>query len=1330
RYGFMWFATDDGLNKFDGTGFTVYRHRPGDSTSLRVNEILALHEDREGNLWVGTSGGAVSLYDRKRDLFINFPTAADTGLMVPNVVIRSICSDYLGNIWLAQYEYPYVIDPKTRRMTRLDLIGPGDKSRGRISLICMLEDSHRRLWIGTDKGLFLYQRETRSFRRFLHDSSNHASLPDDYVRALAEDKKGRLWVGTEEGLCVMHSGMDGFTSYQDMDSAHPVPARGVINAIASDQDGLLWVGTMRGLFAINPDNGHVQTYLPDESNLHSLTSKAIKCIYIDKQGIYWFGTYRGGINKYDKNLNLFNLKLSDAFHENGSRSSIVTSFANRKDGKLWVGTDGGGLYIFDPATDQLKHYDIVYQGRAVPPLSILSLHTARSNELYIGTYANGLYILDPVSGKTRHLTMGAGKNDLNANDFYSIKEDSRGRIWLGTNGAGINVLENGKVIAKYTPHPVTSNDLLLPVNGYIRALEEDRNGNMWIGTHGSGIAVCNSRTGAFTVFDKNRSNLPSDKVQSLLLDHLGRMWVGTYGEGLCLFDDRSASFKTYSEKDGLQNTTIYDMQEDASGHIWVSNNTGISSLDVDKGIFRNYTTYNGTQNNNFVHGSGIKTPDGRLFFGGLQGFNYFNSSGLTFNRNVPVVVMTDLKIANKSVIPGADAPIKEHINVTREIRLAFGQNFALSFVALDYTLPRQNHYAYKLDGFDKDWIYTGSMNTAYYTNLDPGEYTFRVKASNNDGVWSNGESTVKIYVRPPFWRTTYAYIFYILLAGGLLLYSRYRSLRRIRKKYEMEQERQEVMRVQELDRLKLKFLTNLSHEFRTPISLIMGPVDQLLGTHKEGPSADKLRMIRRNARRLLNLVSQLLDFRKMEEQELKLQLTAGDLVGFVKDIFNSFTDLSERKNISFDFVAEPDRLYVLFDPGKMERILFNLLSNAFKFTLEGGSITLTLSAEEEAGEEGTRWVSVRVIDTGIGIPPESLEKIFESFFQHSTPAMILNQGTGIGLSIAREFARLHGGTITASSRTTEGSVFTVRLPLRIAEVQPEPVTEHVEQLSEQPAEPLHTDNNVSEDADQSAEMPVVLLIEDNEDFRFYLKDNLRQHYKVLEAADGKEGWQKALSGHPHLIVSDISMPQMDGISLARKLKADKRTSHIPIILLTALTGEGRQMEGLDSGANDYITKPFSTEVLNAKIRNLLDLRNILRTTFTRQLKVVGTEIKLESEDEKLMARIVEYIEANLNSPQLSVENLSRQIGMSRSSLYSRLLEITGQTPVEFIRSFKLDKAIALLEKGDLTIAEVAYHVGFSTSNYFARAFKAKFNMLPSEYAARSKKGAADSDQAD
>jgi signal transduction histidine kinase/ligand-binding sensor domain-containing protein/DNA-binding response OmpR family regulator len=1310
HYGLMWFATDDGLNRFDGTNFTVYRYQRGDSTSLRANEVLALHEDRSGNLWIGTSGGGLSLYNRKKDAFINYPINGNVPGLTRNDVIRSICSDHQGKIWIAQFEGLYKLDPATHSISKYILRDAGGREV-KTTLSFVFHDSKQRLWVATDNGLFLYNIKTNTFRHYAHAPTNSFSLCDDKVRAVAEDKRGNIWVGTVSGLCKLLPDGSGFVNGPPITDSE-------IHCIASDDDNLLWIGTSNGLTVYNGQTDTFRSYKTEMGNMLSLTSNWIRCAYIDRQGIYWLGTYRGGINKYDKNINLFNLVLNNVFQKNNTGNRIVSAMVENKNGKVLMGTDGSGLYEYDPKKEKVYPVGIPLKEIASTSLSVLALYRTRSNKLYLGTFTHGVFILDQETGKSTHLVQGQGKNDLTNGDIFCMQEDSKGNIWIGTNGGGINVVNNERVIAKYSPHPSGNGEALLPINGYIRAIEEDADGNIWIGTHGGGIAIYHPVTGKWTLYNQENSELPSNKIQCLHRDRNGKMWVGTFSGGLAVFDPQKKQFSFFTEKDGLQNIMIYQIVEDAQGKLWLSTNTGISCFDTGTKSFRNFTCQNGLQNSNFIRGSGIQLKDGEIYFGGLQGFNHFYPDRLTVNRNVPTVILTDLRISNKSVAAGSEAPIKEQISVAGEIRLDYKQNFALSFVALNYTIPKQNHYAYKLDGFDKDWNYIGTGNTASYTNLDPGEYVFRVKASNNDGIWSSKDTTIRIYVKPPFWRTTYAYIFYVLFIGGLLLYSRYRGITRLRKKFALEQERQEVMRMQELDRLKLKFLTNLSHDFRTPISLIMGPVDQLIEGEGAPGKLDKLNMVRRNAKRLLNLVNQLLDFRKMEEHELKLQLSKSDFIAYVKEVTESFRDLSEKKHIHFTFKTGILHLDALFDHDKIERILFNLLSNAFKFTLEGGHIIVDVQPAEQPGDQEHTWVSIQVIDSGIGIPEDKKEMIFNRFFQNDVNPSVLSQGSGIGLSITREFIKMHGGTIDVASEPGKGCTFSLQIPLKLA-VEKKPVIplERVEPDQAQAPAPLPLVNN----ADNTSEPLSVLLVEDNEDFRFYLKDNLRNNFKVIEAANGKEGWQKALSSHPQLIVSDVSMPEMDGIDFVKKLKSDKRTSHIPVIMLTAITGQEQQIKGLATGANDYITKPFNFEILNAKIKNLLHLQRTMQSTYSKQIKMSTPEVVIESSNEKLLHEIISYLENNLTNSQLSVETLSKQLGMSRGTLYVKLLELTGQTPVEYIRSFRLDKAAALMEKSNMNITEIAYQVGFTTSNYFAKSFKSKFNMAPSEFVAKMRK---------
>ncbi|SDK67648.1 Signal transduction histidine kinase [Pedobacter sp. ok626] len=1321
RYGIMWFGTEDGLNKFDGTNFTVYKHKSDDPTGIQANDIRAIHEDKSGNLWIGSSGGSLSLYDRKKNSFINF--SANTGEGLSSDVIRTVSSDYTGKIWVATFSGLDLLDPKTRTVKKLSLqVGP-KRAFPAMTFNCLYEDSRHRMWIGSNNGIYLYERETNSFKNFTNSVSDPSSLCDNAVSSIVEDQAGNLWFGTRNGLSLLLPDGTSFKNFWH-DSKNPnTLTNNMILSLAASTNNQLWIGTEDGLNILNIKTGDITRYKPDSRDIYSLTGKSISYIYIDNQGIYWLGVYHGGINKYDTNLNLFQLKQGNVFDQNGLNTSVVTSFAKYRDDEIFVGTDGGGLNLFNRKTELFKRFNVpLANGSTLSNISIMSMEIARSKQLYLGTYSNGLVVMDLKTGQFRQITNHNSHDALNSNDIFCVKEDKGGKIWVGTNGGGVNVLNSkDKVLVKYCKNPKAINERDYPGNNFVRFIEEDNAGNIWIGSYGSGIAVFNPHSNKFIVYSKANSKLPNDLTMSILKDRLGNIWVGTFSGGLSLFDDKTGQFITFSEKDGLNNATVYAIVEDKQGKIWLSTNKGISSFDRKTKKFTNYTIYNGVQNNNFVLGAGFSSSDGEIYFGGADGFNYFNPQYFKKNKNVSRVLFTDLKIGNTSIVASADGPIKEHISVVKDIYLDYKQNFTLSYVSVNYTAPEQNRYSYRLEGFDNEWINAGNSKSVSYTNLDPGEYVFHVKASNNDGLWNGAETAIRIHVLPPFWRTIYAYVLYVLVIVGTLLYIRHRGIQKLKLKFAqvqekmkaeqlIEEERKEAERLRELDKLKIKFLTNLSHEFRTPLSLIMGPVDKLLTERRDIEIAGPLAMIKRNTRRLLNLVNQILDFRKMEDQELRLNPSEVDIVAFIKEVLESFNDLSERKQIQLVFKSQMRCFYTLFDQDKIERVLFNLLSNAFKFTPVGGIISLEVEKSDRLNDGQESSLIIKVSDTGIGMSAEDKEKIFDRFFQAETSAPILNQGSGIGLSIAKEFVKMHGGDIAVQTELGKGSNFIIELPFSTTETADELTIDFSGSINSEPEIVTEADENVN-----GIDIPSVLLVEDNEDFRFYLKDSLKSFYRIYEACNGQEGWQKALAHHPQVIVSDINMPYMNGIELCCKVKSDKRTNHIPIILLTALTGEEEQLRGLETGANDYLTKPFNFEILNAKIKNLLTLNKTLKDTYTKQIKVQTPEVVIESHSDRLLNKVLLYIEENLNNPKLSVEDLSRHVGMSRGSLYHKILELTGESPVEYIRSVKLDKATVLLEKSDLNVSQIAYMVGFATPNYFAKSFKAKFNVQPSEF---------------
>ena len=908
---------------------------------------------------------------------------------------------------------------------------------------------------------------------------------------------------------------------------------------------------------------------------------------------------------------------------------------------------------------------------------------------------------------------------LTNNDVFCLKRDHLGNIWVGTNGEGVNIIKRDGTIENYLSKDKLGASLE-PAGNFIRVIEEDDNRNIWIGTYGSGISVYDPNTNTSKFYNKS-NGLPSDYILAIHFDNKGNTWVGTNGNGVGFLTKGASKFITLSEKEGLINGVVQSIVEADNGMLWFSTNKGLSCYDPIKKTFKNYSKSAGLQEGAFMLGAGVKMSDGEIYFGGQNGFNHFYPKNLKTNTNPAHVVLTDLKIDNKVISPLAEGPLQQSLLTTEKVNLKYKQNFSISFAALNLTVPEENQYQYRLVGLDKNWISSGKEQSAYYTNLDPGKYTFQVRASNNDGIWNDEITSVEIIVAPPFWRTIYAYLFYALLIAGGLYFIRDRGIRKLEQKFALEQERigakqlieqqkREADALHELDRLKIKFLTNLSHEFRTPVSLIMGPVDNLIGQVSDAKMVNQLGLVRRNAKRLLNLVNQLLDFRKMEEHELKLQNTEGDLVRFVEDVYQSFNDMSVQKGINYSFKSAAEKLYCKFDEDKVERILFNLISNAFKFIHKDGDILVNIRCVEAI--ENQVSVTIEVSDSGIGIPKEVQGAIFESFFQHDTEGKVLNQGSGIGLSIADSFVKMYKGTLRVESDLGKGATFTFDLLLDLA-VEPEILLADQDVVAAEKPTANAMDNRTR---------AVVLVIDDDDDYRAYIKESLQGSYDIIEATNGKEGWQKALFHHPDIILSDVQMPIMNGMELAQKLVQDRRTKHIPIVLLTASQVENGLVSGLASGAVDYLNKPFDMPMLLAKMSSLLLLNQAFKDVYSRQISILPPDLQIEvSEKDSFLQNVLAYVYQNMDNPQLSVESLSTHLSISRASLYNRLLDYTGMSPVDFIRSAKLERAANLLAKSDKTIAEIAYETGFANPNYFAKVFKAKYQMTPSEYIQQLKK---------
>ncbi|HWB94176.1 MAG TPA: two-component regulator propeller domain-containing protein [Puia sp.] len=1342
--GFMWFGTVSGVNRYDGYQTRVFKHDARDPHSIADNYIEQIFEGPGGRMWVESRKGRFNIYDASLDRFD--PNYSDylrkLGLPGYDLLTIASCSRGYWFIYRDSGLYHYndrgeiaPVPPAAVRKPYTPAPDPGD-SLTPTPIATAREDGNGDCWVLHENGL-MEKVDGRTFHVTFRTNILVRQFGDIPVTDcnLFIDKQNDLWInsnGVFKGTFFYHPATGTLRHFALDAGEHRLNSNIVLTAL-QDAKGMIWLATDHGgIDIIDKRNMSVHFVGHIEDDNKSIAENSVTTLYRDNMGTIWLGTFKSGISYYHQDNFQFP-QYRQVPHVPGTLSyDDVNYFVEDGAGNIWIAANGGGLIYFDRKKNTFRQY--LHDPKNPNSLCsniLVSLLLDKEGKLWIGTYFGGL---DCFDGKT--FTHYRHHDD----DPYSLAddrvmclcEDADRQLWIGTLAAGMDRLDRRrKVFYHYRAELPNSIH-----NNYVSSIITDRADNLWIGT-GYGIDMIEKSTGNIYHYQTETSQLSSDNVTWLFMDSEQRLWAGTR-EGLDVLNPDGKTFQSFTTEDGLPDNTIRDILEDSMHRIWISTPNGLSRITTYGGSShsslhircRNFREQDGLQGREFNERSGLATSDGYFLFGGPNGFNIFRPEEIAPEKKAPPIVLTGLQVFDKTVHVGDTTTghviLKKALTEMPVITLTHQENvFSIEFASLGYIPNATNKYAYTLDGFNNKWLMTdGKIRKATYTNLDAGEYVFKVRATDEDGQWFDKVATLKIVILPPWWKTPWAYAAYILLVACSLYVWRRMMLRRAKARFALENERRETRRMHEMDMMKIRFFTNMSHELRTPLSLI------LAGLHPPSDPRQQFEMIRRNARRLLHLVNQLLDFRKMEVNELRLHLREGDVMRFIKEVSLSFVDLAEKKNISFNYMADRRSLITRFDHDKLERILFNLLSNAFKFTQENGSVRVSVQTEERDGDV---LLSIRIHDTGIGIAPDKQEKIFERFFQNDVPETILNQGSGIGLSITQEFVKMHHGRLDVQSEVDKGSCFTVLLPLPVLDTAreepallPAPKTSQEEPVPL--SEPTPSDNrNIRAAAGiptAPPDAPAILIVEDNEDFRFYLKDNLRSHYKIIEAADGNEGWKKVLSAHPALVVSDISMPHMDGIELCRKIRNDQRTCQIPVILLTAMTGESIELQGLQTGATDYIVKPFNFEVLLSKLRNIVHHHETVRKTYQRQVQAGPSPVEATSADETFLRELLAYIEKEIGNPDLSVEELSTQFHTSRSTFYKRVVLITGKTPVELIRHIRLRRAAELLEKSQLNVAEIAYTVGFNNPKYFTQYFKAEFGCIPTAYRNGTRPGAA------
>jgi signal transduction histidine kinase/ligand-binding sensor domain-containing protein/DNA-binding response OmpR family regulator len=1322
--GFQWFGTMSGLNRYDGYRFKVFRHDPHDPASINDDCVYDILEGPGHTLWVSTRNG-FTVYDPRTEKFNSDPSFFLQTIGLPASAIDDIRKDRQDNYWfLSKDSGLYYYQPAHRQAARLVHRDgdPGSLHSDHPAAFAM--DTHGDLWIVHSDGL-IDKMDGKNHRIVYKSEALHKTLAHPLTNyKLYIDAQDDLWAYSTKGLDGLFY-LDPRTAAvrQFRNDAHqPSLNTNLVTGIVQDDKGLIWIATDHGGINLLDKRDFSIRYITNrEGDEKSIGQNCIQALYKDNAGIIWIGTYKKGICYYDEHSMRFPLYRHQLSNPNSLGYDDVNRFVEDAKGNIWIGTNGGGLIYFNRSTEKFTRY--THQANDPGSLSndvIVSMCIDHEQKLWIGTYYGGL---DRFDGKrfVHYRHNESDSNSIGDDRIWEIKEDSRQRLWIGTLSAGLDLFDRQKNrFIHYRPGRENSVHA-----SYISELMEDRKGNLWIGTD-MGIDVLEKVSGRFRHYDSRTADahgLSNNNIISIFEDSRGLVWVGTR-DGLDLFDEAQGNFKTFRTADGLPDNTVLTILEDNAHALWLGTPNGLSNMIVAQGgqagkysfQWRNYDESDGLQGREFNENAALRTRNGELIFGGANGFNLFDPQHIQPGKHPPGLVLTDLQVFNKSMGIGeklnGHVILPQSISELKGITLHYNENvFSIEFAALDFASHEKAKYAYMLEGFNKQWLQVNDRSRkATFTNLDPGDYTFKLRITDDMGGWRPEELSLPVKILPPFWKTPLAYTLYILLLAGILILSRRMIVQRTRMRFIIEQERKDARQLHELDMMKIKFFTNVSHEFRTPLSLILTPLDKIIRNTQHPAQKEQFHLIYRNARRLLNMVNQLLDFRKLEVQELRLNPAHADIVRFIKELSFSFADIAEKKSIGFSFESDLTTFYTSFDQDKLERIVFNLLSNAFKFTPEHGQVKVSVALRTSPDAEAPCLLQLMVRDSGIGIEKDKQERIFERFFQQEIPGSMVNQGSGIGLAITKEFVKLHNGSITVESEPGQGACFTVLLPVVSLEI-----SGSVELPVEPPAAVPDRPAKAGGKGLAGIRKPSILLVEDNEDFRFYLKDNLKEFFTIIEASDGKEGWHKTLGAHPALVVSDISMPEMNGIDLCRKIKGDPRTAFIPVILLTALLGEEQQLEGLETGANDYMTKPFNFEILLSKIRNLLTQQETARKTWQKQVEAGPAAVNIESADEKFIRQVLALIEQNISNPEFSVEEMSRELFLSRVALYKKVLAFTGKTPVELIRSIRLKRAVQLLEKNQFTVAEIAYEVGFNDPKYFSRHFKAEFGILPSAY---------------
>jgi signal transduction histidine kinase/DNA-binding response OmpR family regulator/ligand-binding sensor domain-containing protein len=1300
--GFMWVGTGQGLYRYDGYSFDLHLIDPDHKNKLTANTINCLFEDNAKKIWVGTADGLFQ-FDPVTEKFKSY-----FGLTERHKIskpIKSIVQDSKGNIWFTtETEQSRIgslvfFDQQNNRFEKFNYDGLLNWPR------TIIKDEFKNFWIACDKGIVIFNPATKSIVKHITTIWKPSNLdpPVSDLSSVFYENNGNIWATAYNGgiskVAYDSSYTIELTNLQKRDGL----ASNCIMTMTKDRQSNYWIATLDGITVYNTTHGTILNLAASDDDPYSIRDSFCKVLMEDKSGNIWIGYPGAGLSKSRPNKGFLHL-TNNIYGTNVIGNNIVHSVYVDHSDNIWLGVVDQGVQKINFNSNFKKQPEAIFF--PLKSRAIWSIERLEPNKLLVATEDKGLFVLNESTKQIQNITTAAS---------FKVRKLPDGSIFIfeGRRVYKARVDRKNHTFMEMIPDSSTRNRTIWPE--YSSLTQEDTN-HYWLSTWQGDIYRYNSDNDRFTIPKIN----PGEPVNisHVHIDKKKFLWVTAF-EGTFKYkierQTNDASTLTlvrkYTEKDGLvtkngaSNLFTAALAEDHHGNLWLGQ-AGLTMLSPESHQTIVYDEDDGLPSIGITQSTAATMKSGHIVFGTNKGAFLFHPDSLKNNIHPPPVVITDIKLLNKvSILSHQQYEIKHNENV-----------ITLEFSALDFTAPEKNQYAYQLIGFDPDWVYSANGRNATYTNLDPGTYTFKVKGSNNDGVWNEEGTSVKITILPPPWKTWWAYSGYSLAFMLLLAAGRNEIIKRERLKTKAKLKEAEAEKYHELDTLKSRFFANISHEFRTPLTLLLGPLEKRLSVATESNDKAELSIMHRNASRLLTLVNQLLDLSRLEAGTLSLKVHKQSLNNFIPSIASQFSSMADSKAIHFEVRIE-DTVELYFDPDKLEKIITNLLSNAFKFTPSGGAITVSISQHGPTVRFNEGYAEIKIADSGPGIEKEHIEKIFDRFYQADTSSTRNYEGSGIGLALTKELVELHHGIIGVTSTPGTGTCFTIQFPLGSVYLKPSDIVNLDAEIRPSGFLPKTTLPTVDlvPSIQEDGLLPNILIVEDNADLRFYLQNSLRDKYKIQEAADGELGFTAALENVPDLIISDLMMPKMDGMQLCEKLKTDERTSHIPIILLTAKADIETKLDGLHMGADDYMAKPFDGRELEARIYNLIENRRKLQDKFSKKFNLSATQIKVESLEDRFLKKVKGAIETRMDDHTLGVESLAEEVAMSTIQLYRKLKAITGQTPNELIRNIRLDRAASLLRQHSGNVSEVAYEVGFNNLSYFAKCFKEKFGVSPSEY---------------